>query len=906
MNERECGDVTRIRRYGMMWVILILAVCITTMTTACSASMRGTADETDVAETAGESYTEELADGTDQENLGTVRAGNLNWTGYDVVYVIDNSRSVWSQQEYRNQAFKNISNLTVGSDIRIGVVYFADHVYGTLSLTSMKTENGSSTVLDFLNMTDQDDGNRDTNIGEALKAAIALFDDQDPAREKIVVLFSDGINENLSGDESYKEKADAETEEQVGILREMDIPVYCVYLQKDRNDEAYLRNLVNYFSDDADYTDERFKKVTEEEISLLSAAFTDVFYSMQNNMKYRQISLDSTGSFPFYVPSLGITSLRIYLEGDLQEGTNVIPAGESDHEKWTDGSAAFLIYENPAPGDWQIHVVSPDLDAVYGTIAYYTDLQATASLIRGDENTGSYQLAVAFETGDGQEISVDPAANILATVHFTGEDGTTDAFDLSMTVLEGTAVSDSFTMKGYGRYSYEINLTYGGFVDLSYTFSGTSIERSAPVTTDIAKEYFWGERTEQGIQFSIQESTLFTDPQGEAVTVTDVVLLNGDNPVSVSQAGGYLVVTAENTGSIGFVLQLADASGMEAKVTVQGTVIDQEIVRMAIQAVIAMGATAAMIAVLLILVRRFRKGILEERMDAFEQIAGEFDTAEKQCREEISQADRNREDLDAYLHGDADNPELTGLVEMAAALTGEQLEMFGVAEYLADGYEETQFAAIERIRTDLDAAGEMMSSLRKRAKTQARRSNQEKGRAGIKVIEGICGTAKGQLRAAQKLLGEMKEENSRIAATLDGIAETGGTVYEILETEVHCDLTVKSISTLPNARGTMAARNIGGTKVKGYYRLDDIQLLGGKGKLGSEANLGATGIYVYGYQDEDRGETGLWLRSKNQFALRDPDGNMLRATEARLLRGNVYELTVLTRTGETSMKLAVR
>ena len=93
---------------------------------------------------------------------------NLNDKGYDVVYVIDNSGSVWKQQEIRNQAFRNISNLAVGADIRVGVVYFADHVYDTLSLTSMEDKAGSEKVLKFLDMKQQDQGNIDPNLPKKL------------------------------------------------------------------------------------------------------------------------------------------------------------------------------------------------------------------------------------------------------------------------------------------------------------------------------------------------------------------------------------------------------------------------------------------------------------------------------------------------------------------------------------------------------------------------------------------------------------------------------------------------------------------------------------------------------------------------------------------------------------------
>ena len=61
----------------------------------------------------------------------------------------------------------------------------------------METEDGCKEVLNALNMTAQDENNIDTNIGNALETAIKMYDGQDSSRQRIVVLFSDGINENF-------------------------------------------------------------------------------------------------------------------------------------------------------------------------------------------------------------------------------------------------------------------------------------------------------------------------------------------------------------------------------------------------------------------------------------------------------------------------------------------------------------------------------------------------------------------------------------------------------------------------------------------------------------------------------------------------------------------------------------
>ena len=107
--------------------------------------------------------------------MDAVEAVNVSDTGYDVVFCIDNSRSMWKQQDIRDQDVRVLANLAVGSDIRIGGVYFADHVYQRCSLTSLTGEEDTKKVMSFLNFTDKDDGNRDTNIGSALSEVLKLF-----------------------------------------------------------------------------------------------------------------------------------------------------------------------------------------------------------------------------------------------------------------------------------------------------------------------------------------------------------------------------------------------------------------------------------------------------------------------------------------------------------------------------------------------------------------------------------------------------------------------------------------------------------------------------------------------------------------------------------------------------------
>lgn len=819
--------------------------------------------------------------------------GNLNFQGYDVIYAVDNSRSVWKQQDIRNQALRNISNLAVGSDIRIGVVYFADKIYGNaLGLTSMKNQEDSQRVLNYLNMKEQNADNVDTNIGIALEKAVELFDSQDTSRKRIVVLFSDGINENLSGDQTYTEEADAKTKEQTLILKEMNIPIYCVYLQKGRNDEEYLKKIVNYFSEDESYETERFFKLKEDEISKLNHVFADVFYAMQNNMKYKQIKLDSSGRCTFYVPSLGIEELRIYLDGDIRNGSNLYPPVESECTTWTDGTARFLIYEEPiSAGDWWIEVKSPNFDHVYGTIAYYPSLQARAELVRIVEDTDGaskrYQLTLRFYDKNAEEIAIDSAVGVAATVFLTEEGGEESSVELTMHVGDGIAKSDMFAMDGYGTCHYDVNLTYDNFIDLDYMIEGGIISKSAPKVFDITEGKFEGEKVEGGICFLLKESSLFDDPENEIVKIKNIIQLNPANTVTVKQENGYLEITAKNAGEVNFALQLIDESEMMAEVTVKGTVTDQGRIRNMQAGVKILFAVIVILAFCSIISKKKKKKILKNDLVEFEQLHAEFEKMYTSY-EENEEFQKEKRDINLILNGDREC-ELTGLIDMASSLTKEQKKDFAVDQYLVEGFTDTVFERAEAIACEMADAKDSMGALAE--KVESIKSNPKNIKAAGKMVRECCEQAEKELERLENGLEEVKTQNKKINTIISEMIKAAEVVDEMLSTKISCDLSVKNISELPNKRGRYSSRDIQKRTIQGYYKLDDVIIVG-MGTLGEELG-GETGIYVYGYEDATD-IPGLKLRSIKEFQWKEVREfcDFKTGRQAILTKGTEYELKI--------------
>ncbi len=864
----------------------------------------------DKEEERGEQSDKSDKDGTEAKRnfSNLVHPENLNLQGYDVVYVIDNSKSVWGQKEIRNQAFRNISNLAVGSDIRIGGVYFADQIYRTLSLTSMDEQEGSKKVLEFLTMEEEDKNNIDTNIGNALEKAFELFDSQDSSRRRIIILFSDGINENFAQEGDYKEAAKSNTADQVQRLQEKDVQIYCVYLQKDRNDEKYLKDLVNYFpkkenkgkskeknkDKNKDYAAERFFKLTEDEINTLPDKFSDVFYAMQNNMKCRKISLDSSGAMRFYVPSLGIKKMQIYVDGNYLF-KEVNPAGESEFKpkEWkdNDGRAEFVQYDNPNPGEWSLNVDTKHPDKIFGAIACYTYLQAAVEAIpESSSETSSdknkpYQIIVHFYDEDGDEVKIDPMTQVSVRIVFSDKEA--EPKDLTMTIEDGAAKSDLFEMGTYGDFSYKINVSYEDFVNLEYSVKGGSVEKMAPIAHNIEKKVFQGEKNEDGeMVFSIKESSLYEDPEGEDVKIIGIVQLNAANKVRTEAVNGYINVIAENTGDVNFALQLMDASGMGAEVEVQGTVKDQGVGRMIKNIVIIFVVCFVICIILLLCLREGKKKRLEaqfkelKRMDKkFWRILADF---QKDCEKMQENEEAVKNALEGFGEGEG---YIKGIKELADLLTEEQKEDFALREYLEDGFETNLFQRAREIELSVDKCEKSIKACREQWETL---EIDKKNINGMELKIYYEETLEALLYVEQSHK-ELQQENKILSKKIMEMGGAAKTVETMLNTEIVCDLILKKIKDM-DVNGRKSCRDIIGEYQKGYYKLDDVIILT-QGKLGD--CIGSTGIYVYGYEDEN-GNAGLELRSTKDFSCEIwPDEvEVVSQKAAGLLRGKEYEVKI--------------
>ncbi|MCD8356328.1 MAG: VWA domain-containing protein [Clostridia bacterium] len=579
-----------------------------------------------------------------------------NEAGYDVVICVDNSASIWEQQKVRNEAIQGIVGLAVGSDsdIRIGGVYFGKTVGKTMPLTSVKEEADSKSVLEFFSNTDKDDNNKGTNIGAALDTASSWFQSSDASRERVIILFSDGKNDT--------DEANIKTADVVPQLKAKDVDIYCVYVQKDTgSDEAYLKSLVNYF-EQSNANDNRLKSVAEKDIKTLPVEFSKIFYAMQNDMQCHVITasdFDADGNYSFNIPELAVSKLQVNLtpQGNIQYAgdlTSENDTGEIHH--WVSGSNLFFSTKSPAAGQWNLKISDcDDMSAIYGTAAFYTDMQAQIELQQSDGNipSGVYknipmQAVVHFYDADQEEIAVDHAAEVTVTVSMTSADGQTDEKKLSTTIDDNGCVSEPFTLAVDGIFSIGTELQYDDYLQLSYQNMLTAdITNQAPAATNLSNSTFSAQKKDAGMEFQIPVSDLFTDPEGGELTIsTDITQKNRDNPVEIQVENGVIYVTAQSTGDVAFEVTAADEEGNSSTAVVQGTVESKSVQKMK---GILMRAIVVVVVVLLLLILLIKQKGKNDKAKREAERAAQEQAVQESLADAAEKLDRALEDYkEAY------------------------------------------------------------------------------------------------------------------------------------------------------------------------------------------------------------------------------------------------------------------
>lgn len=500
----------------------------------------------------------------------------------DVVFVIENSEKFWAKQNLRNQALHSAVHLAAGSDIRIGSVYFADDIYRYYSLKSVHDEKSYRQVSDHLNLIEKDRTKTGTNIGIGLKNGLALFEDQNQNRRKVMILLSDGMNSNPEAEEL--------TAQQAELLYAKNVELYCVSMQNTAN-EAYLRKLVNYFKDENEYDQTRYFSVAQDDIQELGEKFTEIFYSLRGDVRVGKIAVDYNGYYDFEIPKLNVKKLQIYTSGSPVTAKLICKSHpEQKVEKWVYSSNTVLTAEYPSD-EWQLRVYG-DTYAIQSaniTIAYYTDLRASLKLFSEDDKIkkgSQVKITANFADSNGKELLPDSSSKIQVSFKIKNihdQQQIMQLEELPLKFAEGVISSDEFTIQQYGDIEAKLLIYYGDTIQLEYHFGDLSnkLTPCAPVALkDYTQNMILASRVSsadtQGYQFSLNLAEYIKD---EDSSLEDIKISNvnsqEDNHLQAEIKDGKIIITAERAANLNGIIELEDESGLTAKIKLEGYLMDE-------------------------------------------------------------------------------------------------------------------------------------------------------------------------------------------------------------------------------------------------------------------------------------------------------------------------------------------
>ena len=512
----------------------------------------------------------------------------------DIVFLVDNSQTMWEKHFdnrqkddpllLRNNAMRVAVNVIVGSDARVGFVYFADTAYKTYDLQYVRNEIEYRDICrKYLDVADSYPTNVNTNIDEGLNSAIDRFDEISD-RKKVIVLFSDGIDD-ISSDI-------------VDNLLENDIELHCISIN---GEDEKLRQLVNYQQDSHEY-DDRLTSVTPENLNALYDKFTEKFFGLRGDVRYEKVELDSDYSYSFSVPELAVSKFRLYIRGtDISAELNKVSdyfVQKADSENWNEfDHCTFMTVKNPGKSQYSLKLSSPEkenLNNVTVILAYYTDLRADVvieptedvGIIRGHGN----RLKIRFFDGDEKAITIDSKAVVTACADILKENQTIVSKEIPVSEKSGQyCISDIFTFDDFGDVRIRVNVSFGRNIGIDYSFdifdTSDAIDtkiKIIPHPPETIRKYSSDTISAEKIQDGSQTKFLFTIPLEEYIRdidsslaemkVSDFDNYSDNNHFTAYVKNERLVIEADTDGIINGFVELKDESGKTTKLDIEGSI----------------------------------------------------------------------------------------------------------------------------------------------------------------------------------------------------------------------------------------------------------------------------------------------------------------------------------------------
>lgn len=180
--------------------------------------------------------------------IGIAGAYSMSGEKANLVLCLDDSGSMYSKQEERNQAAKNLVE-QLNSQVYFGALYFQYNVTTASEIKKLQTPSARNDFYDMFLSESHEKDHGNTNAGAAMQEALSMIENarerQDEEIPSVILLFSDGENDFLDEDgeqiDTYVEEADQLTEEMAEQANNANVIIHTICLND--NDISLLEDV---------------------------------------------------------------------------------------------------------------------------------------------------------------------------------------------------------------------------------------------------------------------------------------------------------------------------------------------------------------------------------------------------------------------------------------------------------------------------------------------------------------------------------------------------------------------------------------------------------------------------------------------------------------------------------------
>ena len=486
---------------------------------------------------------------------------------YNVVLVIDGSGSLHSRttptdpQDYRYNAVELFLGLMTNAGNYVSAIVFDDDPNDLLLNTDLQAISGANAKKQLSAQIRAAGTGGDTDIGGALLvAAKQLVSQTKNDLPSVIVLMSDGVTDfELSSNPQEKLEASyAMREEAIRLCQDHQIPVYSVFLNKDRQLES-----TGELERISQKTGGAFQPVyTAEDLSEIYAEFYALIYHGGADEGKTNIVFDNEGvaNIPVTVPNFGVEELNLI--ANSPDGVDYIlitkPSGEElrdvdlHDETLKSDVYEFLKIVDPEGGAWNFEIHGKAGDAVQVNVIFNSNLGLKLTHEGAFHYESGESIAMeGFVTDETRRITDDDAYHPeFVTAELVNAIEPEERYPVEVTV-EGS--------------SFQLRVK-APEVDSSQTYKIQAVYSAAGVRAD-----------SNALVFNINPMTATEQnhpPQPVSATVNHVVEDSGDgfDYLSVEE-----LFTDEDGDELRYDIPFSDYSGRELRVSNGRVAIDKSV-----------------------------------------------------------------------------------------------------------------------------------------------------------------------------------------------------------------------------------------------------------------------------------------------------------------------------------------